>query len=83
MGASYFKLRRYEEAGCAFEVCLNYYPKDILTFYNAAQMFYAAGKVDKARDYLSKFIESYEQNPDVSENLSQLIENAKQQLQKW
>lgn len=46
-------------------------------------MFYAAGKVDKARDYLSKFIESYEQNQDVSENLSQLIENAKQQLQKW
>lgn len=83
LGASNFKLQRYEDAGRAFEDCLNYYPEDALTYYNAAQMFYAAGETEKAKEYLSKFIAISEQDSDASENTHQLIDNAKQQMLKW
>lgn len=83
IGASCFKLQKYEEAGCAFEECLKYYSEDVLTYYNAAQMFYAAGEKEKAKKYLGIFIEMSEQKSGFSEETGQLIEVAKQQMKKW
>lgn len=83
MGASYFKLRKYEEAGQAFEDCLKYCPENDLAYYNAAQMFYAAGEKEKAKKYLCIFIERMEQKSDFTDQTIQIIETAKQQRKKW
>lgn len=81
IGASYFKLRKYKEAGSAFENCLNLFPDDIVSYYNAAQMFYANKEIEKAKSYLQKIIELSKLN--ISDREKEIIENAKQQLVKW
>lgn len=81
IGASYFKLRKYKEAGVAFENCLTFFPNDIVAYYNAAQMFYANKDIGKAKSYLQKVIELSELN--ISNREKEIINNAKQQLDKW
>ena len=81
IGASYFKLMKYKEAGTAFETCLDFIPNDIVAYYNAAQMFYANKDIEKAKSYLQKIIELSELN--ISDTNQEIIDNAKKQLDKW
>lgn len=82
IGASYFKLNKYKEAGVAFEHCLNLFPDDIVSYYNAAQMYYADKEIEKAKSYLQK-IDELSKQLNFSDKDKEIIDNARKQLKQW